>query len=336
MVVLACHSSRFDLGDWAVYTFFILSGYWIFRMWEEKYSKTAAPVATFYFSRVLRLLPVFWLANLLSALVQVSLDPQFLDPRGWSGAGLWQALGSNFFILGYATVPHAAGALHAAWSLDIEMQFYVIAPLVFFLLSRPRAGTVWTFILLAGCVAGFGLFLAKPGPVYRQLGCYALLFFVGLIAARQAWRPSARWAYAAAGIGVLLVLICLLVPTWRPLVENAKHGATGLNEYHKRIFQAMLALAAAPFALFSVGQPSSKADRLLSELTYIVYLVQWPVMTAHGFLFGQLAPMERLPSVIGAWVLVGGISWLVFRYVDRPVEAWRKRYVQSRLAPRAP
>jgi peptidoglycan/LPS O-acetylase OafA/YrhL len=334
MIVLVCHSSRFDLGDWAVYSFFILSGYWIFRMWQEKYSRTAGPVATFYFSRVVRLLPVFWTANLLSALVQRGLDAGFLDLAGWSAGGIGHALLANFFILGYATVPHAGAALHAAWSLDVEMQFYLVAPLGFFLLGRPKAGKIWEAVIVAGCLLGFGLFLATPGPAYRQLGCYGLLFWVGLAAARHEWRPSARWAYGAAVVGVLLVGACWLVPDWRPLVENAKHGATGINEYHKRIFQAGLALVVAPFALFTVRQESSQSDRVLSELTYIVYLIQWPIMTAHGFLYGHLAPLARLPSLIGAWMLVGGVSWLVFRYIDRPCEAWRKRYVQARVGGR--
>ena len=57
ILVLVNHSSRFDLGDWAVYTFFILSGYWIYRMWEEKYSKARAPYRLSICSRILRILP---------------------------------------------------------------------------------------------------------------------------------------------------------------------------------------------------------------------------------------------------------------------------------------
>src|SRR5678815_5577437 len=38
-IVLANHSSRIYLGSMAVFIFFVLSGFWITRMWREKYSR---------------------------------------------------------------------------------------------------------------------------------------------------------------------------------------------------------------------------------------------------------------------------------------------------------
>src|SRR5690349_23197478 len=62
-VVLASHAQRFDIGQAAVFLFFVLSGYWISRMWESKYARGRWPYATFIASRFVRLLPTFLLMN---------------------------------------------------------------------------------------------------------------------------------------------------------------------------------------------------------------------------------------------------------------------------------
>jgi peptidoglycan/LPS O-acetylase OafA/YrhL len=328
LVVLINHSCRIDLGDWAVYSFFTLSGYWIQRMWNQKYSSSTSPFLIFLVSRVFRLLPVFWVANLLSSVVQHYVDPSFLDPgvRGWPTLA---AAASNIFILGYANLPHSQGALHAAWSLDVELQFYAVFAFAMLVLSRGGKKGFTEAIIAAACVAGLISFLIQPTQAARYLVYYGIFFFVGAMAERRDWIPSAPWAIASLGIVATLVILCMWEPGLRYLIENTKHGATEVELHHKRIFQISLALLSAPFALKTVRNRSGPTDRKVSELTYVVYLVQWPVMTLHSFYFVHLPPIQRIPSVLAAWVVVGLLSWLCFCLLDRPMEAARKRWVSA-------
>jgi len=72
MTVFAHHLTRFSIGNMAVYIFFVLSGYWIARMWVGRYAKSERPFSTFYLSRSLRLIPTlcwstssqFWFGRL--------------------------------------------------------------------------------------------------------------------------------------------------------------------------------------------------------------------------------------------------------------------------------
>jgi len=300
-------------------------------MWVEKYSRTDSPVVVFYCSRFWRVLPIFWLTNLLSAVVQRAIDPRFLG-TGVPGWGWLPALASNILVFGYADLPHTQGALHAAWSLDVEMQFYLAFPVAFFLIARPRASRAWQSALVAACCVGLILFLVQSGPIARNLGYYGIFFLIGFACAHRNLAPSATLAAALAGAGSVVIALCWFNPAWRFLLENAMHGATAGDIHHKRIAQALLALASAPLALFTVRNPSDAFDRRVGELTYVVYLVQWPIMTLHAYFFVHLPPLERLPSIIVAWCVVGAASWAIFRYFDQPIERRRKRWVAAHSA----
>ena len=331
-MVLVCDTSRFDPGDWAVYSFFVLSGYWIHRMWTDKYSRTDSPALVFMGSRLARLLPVFLLANAVSALVQRHNDPLFLHPasQGWPWA---LALASNLVILGYTSLPHSQGALHVAWSLDIEIQFYIAFPLAMALWSRARSPHLWRGIAFAACAAALVIYLLPVVPQYRNIACCGIFFLTGAAAAQSNWRPSESQVSVIIWAAVGFVALCWIIPEWRFLFENDKHGATPVDLHHKRIAQALLALFTAPVALFTVTRPSGPRDRALGEFTYVVYLMHWPVVLIHSFYFVKLPPLSRLPSIIGAWLVVALVSWVVFKYFDQPIERARKRWVSGRMAP---
>src|ERR1017187_6680647 len=99
LMVLVSHSSRFDLGPWAVFSFFVLSGYWIYRMWDEKYSRIEGGVIAFYKSRFWRLFPVFWMANLL--LITTNALFGIRGAYGILAKSTFHTIFSNLLILGY-------------------------------------------------------------------------------------------------------------------------------------------------------------------------------------------------------------------------------------------
>lgn len=122
-VVVIHHSFPLRLGAWAVGMFFVLSGYWISRMWRSKYSQTASPYRTFLISRWWRIAPLFVVVQTIAAvlvwpgLMQAS-DGVLADWRWWVTQPT--VIGSTQF----------GRLLPPSWSLDVEMQFYLVAPAI--------------------------------------------------------------------------------------------------------------------------------------------------------------------------------------------------------------
>lgn len=122
-VVVIHHSFPLRLGAWAVAMFFILSGFWISRMWRASYSRKPSPYRTFVISRWWRIAPLFVAVQLIAAALVLGgnsvVKPSEISDWCW-----------------WATQPTVVGStqfgrlLPPSWSLDVEMQFYLIAPFV--------------------------------------------------------------------------------------------------------------------------------------------------------------------------------------------------------------
>jgi len=329
--VLVSHSSRFNLGSWAVYTFFVLSGYWIHRMWSDKYAGAAHPVRLFYGSRLLRILPLFWLVNLgACALLAAGLQPAYAGPPVASWGGLRSAA-VNVLLLGYAELPLPQRALGVAWSLDVELQFYLAFPLLLYLCTRGRLGKYVLATIIVLGAAGLAAFLipSDEGPTY--LASFGLFFLAGAAAAHRDWTPGPRLAALSALVTAAIVAACWCSPMGRLLFENGKHGAVEAYLHYQRSAQVALAVVTIPFALRTVRIPSGPRDRQLGELSFTLYLAHWPIMMVHTRYFEQLPPLQRIPSLAVAWAAVALLSWLLLRYFDQPLERWRRRWVAARL-----
>ena len=179
MAVFLNHTLPVEIGSAAVYIFFLLSGYWVFRMWQQQY-RPYPPTGR----DVPDLAHLAFAAGLLPR--TRGIDRRSLDcPKPgfpWQAGLSWTALHfdiSTATLLGYATLPPALRVFLPVWSLDVELQFYLVAPLVIAVLTAPR----WSGARLAlYALAALGLldFIIQYGGIRAQSGFLPmyLAFFV--------------------------------------------------------------------------------------------------------------------------------------------------------------
>lgn len=313
LVVVIHHTTRLNLGAAAVDLFFVLSGFWIARMWTGRYARSQNPYVTYLASRAWRIMPVAALTAGLSWVVAMWRHsiPAHLDL-------IHQAI-SNIVLLGYHSLSYQANV--PAWSLDMEFQFYILAPLLVALIGwKPWA-------VLAVIIGSAAAVLAGD---QHTVGPYLAFFGVGIWSAVTQWRPSARMAYASAALGALAVAACALSP-WRSLIiAGSQHGP-----FFAHMPEAEIVLAAllAPWALYTVRQADTQADQLFGDLSFIVYMLHWPMLRLIDTTQG--GPVHRLSMLALAMATIGVAALIVWRAYDHPVQRARKAWV-SRRDVRAP
>ncbi|WP_322042738.1 acyltransferase [Paraburkholderia sp. J67] len=325
-VVVIFHYSSLSLGHAAVYLFFVLSGYWVCQMWEHKYSRTRHPYLTFVLSRAWRIAPVFLLCSALACAmvwVQVSQLPHTAPAQSAPLDHVFWALLPSLVLLGYNSSWFTP--LLPAWSLDIEMQYYLVAPLVLAALKRKPA-IVFVLTLATGAV-----FSALHG--HPTLATSIPCFVAGMYAARYPDLANGkRYVIASAAATVAVIATPLLIPELRSLLLGGTHPGP-LYRYNE-LLNVIVTLTCLPFALGTVRNRSGKADQLMADLSYSLYLFHWIPHQLVALYLPGLAQAPRIERALGVCAVIAvtyALSILITLYVDRPANRARARFVRNRL-----
>ncbi len=321
LIVVVHHSTPLRMGALAVYIFFILSGYWIAKLWAERYARSRNPLLTFYVSRWWRLAPVFLICTALGIIWTISRG-NALPIRG--GAFLWFL--RQFPIAGSAVV---GSVLPPAWSLDVEMQFYLLAPALIWLLHRVSPPTAWIAgaVLLALPIAHFWRGGRADIPVLIPF----LPFFVGgILIHKTKWHPSRAVGFAFLFIAFLIVAIGLVLPELRAGIWIVgRHSEAPMNA----VMQLWVAIAALslPVVARSVRESSAPMDRMMGDLAYPLYLFHWMPRECYYALGGPSRPVWQAVALLllnFAFAVAG--AWVIYKMVDRPLDRLRSRWVAKR------
>lgn len=311
LVVVFHHVTRVEVGKAPVLVFFALSGYWVHRVWTGRYLSCRRPWLTFIVSRWWRIAPVMVLASALALTALAVLgDPAASDAAAMP---LRQAF-STVFLLGYGGMP--VRPLGPAWSLDIEIQFYLVAPMLVAVVRRVSA------VVALG--AAYGVYAAGM-TLYPELVLTSFLpfFAIGMVAAEHQWQVSPRVAEAGLAAAIVLTGAIILSPWYAQLLGEG--GA------HWPAINLLLAALALPQALVSVRNRSDARDAVWADQSYIVYLLHWPaIQLLRGIAWPNMAAKAVGFAVLA--IVVTLLAWAVRRFCDRPLNRARARWVAGRRA----
>lgn len=248
-------------GVYAVHLFFMISGFVITLSLEH----TRRPM-DFVVSRFSRLYPVFWAAVLLTQTI-VSVSPPAEFSVSWR-----DALINLTMIAGPLRTPLVDNVY---WSLVIELVFYAILFMFWFLKLLPRIELIvipWCLLQVAATHAEKLIGHSVPQIVAVALLLkYAHLFLAGIVFYRiRRWGPTPFRLFLAAiclateflvhgavagCFGMLFFLLFLLLSTerlrWIAVKPLLFLGGISYSLYlvHQNIgFEIMLRLGALPFA----------------------------------------------------------------------------------------
>lgn len=309
LAVMAFHANEAWLpaGFIGVDMFFVISGFIVSRIVLDRAGRF--DWWGFYGGRLRRIVPAYYLVLAVVTLGAVLL----LIPQdfGFFRDSLKSALifNSNNYFSGFgdyfAPSSHELPLLHT-WSLAIEMQFYLVLPIL--LIWLPRACLKYALpLLVAAAIAWSEYQIRHQVSMYFSFLARSAEFGFGiwLASVGTALSLSKRWAEFASAGGALLLLTGFLV-------TPAAH------------FPGVWVLLPCMGTLLIMAAPGARLNHVLSNpvlvgigaISYSLYLWHWPVLAFIRYVTQQYA-------LSAAWVVVYclaafALAGISYRYIEVP------------------
>jgi len=135
-------SFALDHGEMGVQLFFIVSGYTMMLTFGEKVDLAAA--RSFYIRRAFRIVPLFWAAIFFYVLMTKGQGFKLWAPDGISARDVLLTV----FFLNWSSVTALNSVVPGGWSIAVEMQFYLLFPLIIYFFRR-RNGPIFFYAVVA-------------------------------------------------------------------------------------------------------------------------------------------------------------------------------------------
>lgn len=307
-------------GFLGVSVFFTLSGFVITRsLMGEEASHGRVSLVSFWSRRARRLLPASLVTLFAVAVVWTATGWADRDSGRDLLASLGQVANWRFLATGRQYgADHESPVAHF-WSLAIEEQFYLVAPILFVaFVARRRLLTV-SFVALGAVSIAMSLrWAGDPEVVYfstfTRIGEIIVGVLLALVVVRSdgdARRVGARWADACGMAGMLV------------LAWSAIRSSLGADIWYRGgllvfgLVSCAMILGALRGTVVKVFL-SSRPLVALGAISYGVYLVHWPIDVA--FRTAGVTQWLRPWISLGVTVLVAAAS---HRWLERPVSEMR-------------
>jgi peptidoglycan/LPS O-acetylase OafA/YrhL len=346
--VVGHYAQRLEVG---VAIFFVISGFLLYRPFAAaRAGGTPAPLTGPYaWRRALRIVPAYWLALTVSALVLGT-------------AGVFTASGvPTFFAFGQAYRESTlGGGLTQAWTLTIEVAFYAFLPLWAWLLRRLPGRSLRTEALaLAGLAVASLIWKAivlsgmdpqqiRITPLLLALPSYLDEFALGMgLAVATVWLhdrphpPAAvrlidRWPGLAWGVALVAFWV---VSTRIGIGDHLFEPMTPAQYLTRHLLYALIGVSLVlPAAIGTPGRGavrrvlSSRVLGWLGMVSYGIFLWHFTVLTLlERWGFRDIAPVHPyLAWPLAAVVLSAAVAAASWYGLERPALSLK------RLAPRTP
>ena len=310
----------FPTSDIAVQSFFVISGFYMALVLNEKYGPGSYWL--FISNRLLRLWPAYFVVLILSLAAADNWKP--IAALGWFDIAFFMA--SQILIVGQEIYPilfvsngtlaftahytevsaplFSFAPVPQAWSLGLEIYFYLLAP---YLVRRGPmfiAAMIAASLLLRMTLQGTFGFSGDPWS-FRFFPSEIALFLAGSLgyyvyaSDNEGQRTRAKTLLS---IVAVVLFVCLAINRWDGIPRLASLSLLAL------------VIVAVP-RLFEMTKTIAW-DKYIGELSYPLYI-------GHFLFGGILLPNTSFGVYLALFMSLAG-SIALYHLIDGPIDAWRQ------------
>lgn len=303
----------FQGGFVGVDIFFVISGFLITSIIEDRARSHRFILRDFYLRRIRRLVPPL-IATVAATCIAAGavLTPHDTVGFGKSAVAALFSLSNVVFFLeaGYWDTASELKPLLHTWSLGVEEQFYLFWPtlVVGLVAIERRISLLWSLLIIS--VAGFGLCVwytsVSPSAAFYLLPFRVFQFSLGALVLPLARSMTFRAVAQRSMVNEALVALGLALVCGSVLLFDADTRFPGTAVVWPTL-GAMLLLAGCshPRGSGHLGHYllENPASVWLGQVSYSLYLVHWPMVALYRYRYGlQLAPREQLMLAVATLV----------------------------------
>jgi peptidoglycan/LPS O-acetylase OafA/YrhL len=310
---------QFDTGMAGVDLFFIISGFIMIVATEPLWSTGGGghrAAWQFLSRRIIRVVPLYWLATSLKLIMVLILPAAALN-----AIGVWHTISSYLFIPAWNAKGENFPLLVPGWTLSFEMFFYLWFALVLFLRKHPVYWLTPLFAVFVLYHSVFKPFDAAPMTLLNQhLLEFCLGMWIGLAACRARLLPAA----IARPLAVMSIIVLLSI-----------HSLAGDAIDHLPLLMWGVPSALLIYAVISLEDASAFWRRplfqTLGDASYAMYLFHPFIVFVLAKILLKFNPSTEaaLIAIIPLSLLLSSIAGVVIhRIIERPMT----NYLRLRMA----
>jgi peptidoglycan/LPS O-acetylase OafA/YrhL len=303
-----------DRNTLAVDVFVLLSGFVIAMLIDRK----REPYGTYIVRRAFRLFPLYLIVlGISAALLPIQIGawaslegtaPNLNRVKlAWDG---WQHLTSHMIThipLAQGLVPKAISSqapytiVGQAWSISLEWQFYLIAPLLMWTLAKTRRMTLALVTVIV-------LIILSHWFTGAFIGAKIIHFAIGIVTFKLLKREDVPvWGLVSIALTIAAIakngaIQVIPLGIWAAVIWSSSRPAHSAGHSFARLFGGS--------TLFKMG-----------EISYSVYLIHMiPLYASIYFLRDAKLPQDAMQIIVMLITIVTTylISCVTFRYIEQP------------------
>ena len=318
------------MGTYAVFGFYIISGYLMTLIMHESYGYTWFGRYSFAVNRFLRLYPQYWAAAILSVLLILNVGPEAVAHYRGSMVlpASYKGYISNLLMIFPSWYPNSVKPrlVPPTWALTVEIVFYVLICLgisksfirvkIWFLLSIGYV--VVTFI--AGLPSNNRYFPAAAASLPFSIG--SGVFFMSKDS--RIYDLYLKLKVSSAALFILMIAHCLV---WVVLSKRRIGGLVEIGFYMNIVICTVLVYSVVSGG--KIGKINQSIDKFIGDFSYPIYLLHWQSgLLASLAIFGEGLHGFSIRGFISLAVSIPIVCMLSFAsmlVIDKPIQRIRAK-----------